>query len=687
MPRLSFAATLQQLPRDTRDSWFLLAVIAWTIAPHFAHLPLWCSAMALGLLLWRAAIAWHAKPLPSRWWLLGLLLLAAGATLWSHRTLLGRDPGVSFIVVLLALKTLEMRARRDAFVIFFLGFFTLLSNFFFSQSLATAAAMLVALLGLLTALVNSHLPVGRPPLWQSAKTALWMALLGAPIMALLFVFFPRIAPLWGMPGDTTAGRSGLSGQMRVGNVSSLALDSSVAFRVHFPTQRPPQPALYFRGPVLTAFDGREWRSASTDPFDQPTPAALQVAGPAYAYRITLEPHNRPWLLALDATPASPKIEGSRVRMQPELQWTIDRPVSDLLRYEAVAYPEFRHGPVRAHPGLQAALYLPPGSNPRTLALAQELRRDAPKNTDAQAWVETVLQRLRTGGYRYTLEPGEYGQHTADEFWFDNKQGFCEHIASSFVVLMRALGVPARIVTGYQGGEVNTLDGFLTVRQSDAHAWAEVWQVGVGWVRVDPTSAVTPGRTGSFQPLRAPAGAITNAVVTVSPALAAQLRALWEATNNRWNQWVLNYSQAKQLDLLRSLGVDAPSWEDLVYVLAGLVFAAGSLGALWNAWERSRQDPWLRLLHRAQKRLAPLGLAPQAALAPRTMALWVQQQAWGTQPQGQALVQWLLRMEALRYRAAPQPDSLATLRTAWRRLNWPAAGPLPPVPGPATHPNP
>ncbi|MDT8992036.1 DUF3488 and transglutaminase-like domain-containing protein [Curvibacter sp. APW13] len=671
MAFLSAPATLRQLPRDTRDTWFLLAVIGWTIAPHFEHLPLWCSAMAVTLLLWRGRIAWHAHPLPSRWWLLALLVVAVGATLFSHRTLLGRDPGVTLIVVLLALKTLEMRARRDAFVIFFLSFFTLLSNFFFSQSLLTAAAMLLSLLGLLTALVNSHLPVGRPPLWQSARTALWMALLGAPIMALLFMFFPRIAPLWGMPGDAMAGRSGLSGQMKVGSVTSLALDGSVAFRVEFLDKRPPQRELYFRGPVLTQFDGREWRAGTADPFTAPAPAALAVEGTAYPYRVTLEAHQRPWLLTLDATPEAPKLPDGRARMQNDLQWFWDRPVTELLRYEATAYPAFRHGPARAHPGLQEARSLPPGSNPRTQALAQELRRSLGERTDTPTLIEAVLTRLRTGGYTYTLEPGEYGEHTADEFWFDRKQGFCEHIASSFVILMRALGVPARIVTGYQGGEINGLDGFFTVRQSDAHAWAEVWVANQGWVRVDPTGAVAPGRTGSFQPLRAPSGALTNVVVTVSPALAAQLRALWDATNNRWNQWVLNYSQAKQLDLLRSLGVQTPRWEDLVYVLAGLVFAAGALGALWSAWERSRQDPWLRLLHQAQRRLQKLGLPVHSATTAQAMARWVKEQAWGHDAAGQALVHWLQALEQQRYAPSPAAQSLATLRSQWRHLAWPA----------------
>ena len=224
---------LQHLPRDTRDTLFLLAVIAWIVAPQVPHLPLWCSALTGLILLWRASIAWRGHALPSRWWLFALLTAAAAATYFSHRTLLGHDAGTTFIVVLLALKTLELRAQRDAFVVFFLGFFTLLSNFFFSQSLITALVMLLGLLGLLTALVNSHMPVGKPPLLLAAKTAAWMALLGTPIMLVLFMLFPRIAPLWGMPEDTSRGRSGLSAQMRVGTIASLALDDSIAMRIRF----------------------------------------------------------------------------------------------------------------------------------------------------------------------------------------------------------------------------------------------------------------------------------------------------------------------------------------------------------------------------------------------------------------------------------------------------------------------
>ena len=683
---MTLRQTLATLPRDTRDTLFLLVVIAWVMAPQVAHLPAWASLMAGAVLLWRGWLAWNGRQLPGRWAVAGLLAVAVAGTLFTHQTILGRDAGVTLIVMLLALKTLEVRARRDAMVVFFLGFFTMLSNFFFSQSLPTAVAMLVALLGLLTALVNAHMPVGRPPLAHAFRLAGTMALLGAPIMAALFLLFPRMAPLWGMPSDTMAGRSGLSGVMKVGNIAELALDDSVAMRVRFDTPGgapPPQSDLYFRGPVFATFDGSEWHPlsyrAGTRALERPnSPAQLQVEGAPLRYEVTLEPHKRPWLLVLDAVRDKPSVAGMGAFMTDDLQWLTSRPITDVTRYQATSYPQFRHGPDTATPALRAYTELPPGFNPRTLALAQELRSDPrfasdsapdPTRDATPALVNAALTRLRTGGYRYTLEPGVYGQHTADEFWFDRKEGFCEHIASAFVVLMRAMDVPARIVTGYQGGDRNTVDGYWTVRQSDAHAWAEVWMAGRGWVRVDPTSAVAPGRTGAFERLQAPRGALATAMGTVmSPGMAQNLRAMWEAVNNGWNQWVLNYTQSRQLDLLKALGFESPSWQDLTTVLGALVGLAALGGVGWTLWERSQHDPWLRLLTRARQRLAKSGLPLPDTLPPRAMAERVQAQFGDT---AQGVANWLLRLEQLRYAAHPA-HQLGALRREFRTLSWPAA---------------
>jgi transglutaminase-like putative cysteine protease len=670
--------TFRDLPRDTRDTLFLLLVMAWVLLPQVSQLPLWCSLMSAAIMLWRGALAWRAQALPSKWWLWGLMVLGLGAAFVTFKTIFGRDAGVTLVALLLALKTLELRARRDAFVVFFLSFFLMLTNFFYSQSLLTAATMLVALLGLLTALVNAHMPVGKPPLWHAARIAGAMTLLGAPIMLLLFMLFPRLAPLWGLPSDALAGRSGLSNQMSVGNIASLALDDSVAMRIHFDAKPPEQSALYFRGPVLSSFDGRTWQiMESSLPRSTRLAANLKVQGPSVSYQVTLEPSQKPWLLVLDATPTAPVLIGKTAHMTRELQWTLDQPVTELLRYQVISHPNFQHGPPLYAPGLQEYLALPAGFNPRTLQWAAQLLRD-PHNAGASnsQLATIVLERLRSGGYSYTLEPGQFGQHSADEFWFDRKAGFCEHIASSFVILMRALNVPARVVTGYQGGEKNLVDGDWTVRQSDAHAWTEVWQSGPGWVRVDPTSAVAPGRTGSLQRLTAPRGIIATALLgSISPELAINLRSAWEAINNRWNQWVLNYTQAKQLDLLKKIGFESPSWEDLIYLLCAIVITASLLGAAWSALDRRRQDPWLRLLDLAALRLKRSGLMLAPHSTPRQIALQLQQASH--LPDSQRWQDWLIKLETLRYAQPTNPGhpasfkkQIATLHNELKHLRWP-----------------
>jgi transglutaminase-like putative cysteine protease len=664
---MRLAAKLQSLPREARDTLFLLGVIALILLPQVPNLPWWCSTLTAIVLFWRGVLAVQAKPLPSRWWRAGLLAVTLVATYATHRTLLGRDAGVTLIVILLALKTLELRARRDAFVIFFLGFFTMLTNFFYSQSLPTAFAMLLALLGLLTALVNAHMPVGKPPLMQAARTAGWMALLGAPIMLVLFLLFPRMAPLWGTPNDAMTGRTGLSNTMRVGSIARLALDDGIAARIRFDGNRiPAQRDLYFRGPVLSQFDGREWTSPPL--FSRGfLPQNLRVRGDAVGYEVTLEPSNRPWLLTLDAAPAKPELPGYELFGTPELQWFANRPIGDLVRYRAESFTQFQSGPQRRTAALQPYVALPPGSNPRTAELAAQMKSDpALAGAATAAFVQAAMQRLRTGGYSYTLEPGVYGNDTADEFWFDRKAGFCEHIASAFVVLMRALDIPARIVTGYQGGEINGVDNFWTLRHSDAHAWAEVWQEGAGWVRVDPTGAISPDRVGQFQRLAPQPGLFAGAINVMSPTLAQNLRAAWEAVNNGWNQWVLNYTQSRQLDLLKNLGFEAPSLQDLATVLLALLVVASLAGAGWTLWERSQHDPWLRLLGQARARMKKAGIEVPDAMPPRQMAARLAER-FGAGAQG--AVDWLLKLEAQRYARTPGP-ALAALKSEFRRLAWP-----------------
>ena len=647
----------QRLPRDARDTLFLLFVIGWTVLPHAAHLPLWCSFLTAAVLLWRTRLAVANAPLPGRWVLVAVLGLAAALTLWTYHTLLGRDPGVTMAVVLMALKTLELRARRDAFVVFFLGFFLVLTQFLYTQTLPVAAAMLVSVWGLLTALVLAHMPVGQPSLRQAAALSARTALLGAPIMVLMFALFPRIGPLWGVPQDGRS-KTGLSNTMRMGTMAEVALDDSVALRIRFDGPPPPPQALYFRGPVLSRFDGIEWRPAPASPY-APSPDTLRTRGQPLHYEMTLEPLRLPVLPLLEAASEAPAIDGYRVTALPALQWRTDRPVFERVRFAAEAYTDFRHGPLAREPSLQDQLGLPPGYNPRTIAFAAAMRRE-PRyaNAGPRVLAQALLQHIRSAGYSYTLTPGEYGRDAIDEFWLDRRAGFCEHFAASFVVVMRALGVPARVVTGYQGTDPLPVDGYYIVRQSSAHAWAEYWESGTGWVRADPTAAVAPNRIDRGSRLVPAPGLVADALGTVSPALLAQLRDGWEALNNRWNQWVLSYSRGQQLDLLKNFGFASPSWEDLALLLIGVLSSLALAVAGWAWWDRRRVDPWVRQMERLRGALRGLGLSAAAFEAPRALAQRVRSR-FGAQ--GEALAALLDRLERQRYGRAPiaRPDARLT----------------------------
>ncbi|MDH4482601.1 MAG: DUF3488 and transglutaminase-like domain-containing protein [Rhodoferax sp.] len=666
----SVAHRLQKLPRDSRETLFVLLVVAWVLMPQVTQLPLWCSALAGTLLLWRGYLALAGRALPGRWLLTAVLALALASTWLVYGTLLGREAGVMLIVLLLALKTLEMRAQRDAFVVFFLGFFAILTQFFQSQSLATAAYMLVALLGLLTALVHANMPGSASALGRAVGIACRMAALGTPLMVVVFMLFPRVAPLWGVADEAPSARSGLSATVSVGSMAELALDDSIALRLRFEGAQPRGTSLYFRGPVLSQFDGREWLPLERNDTDQ-RPSGLQVRGEPLRYEVTLEPSANPWLLVLDATPEAPTQTDRQAKPTADLQW-LDKAdpranLRDLRRYRAESYLQFQYGPREWTPALQAFTQLPVGSNPRTREWAAQLQANtAVPEGDASALSAIVLARLRSGEYRYTLLPGVYGADTADEFWFERKAGFCEHIASAYVVVMRALGVPARLVTGYQGAQRNALDGYWTVRQSDAHAWAEIWQVGLGWVRVDPTAAVSPWRIGETTRLAAPRGPAAELIGPAGYRLWADARMAWEAVNNRWNQSVLNYGQSAQMDILKKLGFTAPSWEALGYLLAGGISTIALLGAVWAGLPQRRRDPWHALLERTHHRLTALGLTLPPSATPRQMARQAQVR-WGDE--AGRLNQWLFDLERCRYGNSSDTYSVVRLSKTWRTLPW------------------
>ena len=649
------------LPREQRDTLFVLALIGWILLPHTDHLPLWCSVMSATVLIWRAGLVLSDAPLPSRWTLIAVLVGAVVLTWWSHRSLFGREAGVTLLVVLMALKTLELRARRDANVVFFLGFFIVLTHFLFSQSLLVAAAMLIAVWGLLTALVLAHLPVGKPRLLEAGAIAARAAAWGTPVMVVLFLLFPRIGPLWALPQDAHA-RSGLSSTLTMGSVADLALDERIAFRARFNGPPPPPELLYWRGPVLTRFDGRQWQRGEVARHGD-----ASVRGSPLNYEMTIEPLHQPWLPLLEASPlsAAPQIEGQVAVLRGDGQWVTTQALHERVRFHAQAWPQFERGRVEDARTLAEALTLPINFNPRMLVWVTEFRaQPALVDADAAALVRALLEHIRQSPFHYTLSPGTYGdangRHAIDEFWLDRRRGFCEHFASAFVVAMRAMGVPARIVTGYQGADTDLQDGWVVVRQAQAHAWTEVWIAGRGWVRVDPTAAVAPSRVERGEALRAPSGLIGGTLRTLSPALMRNLQVGWERLNNQWNQWVLTYSRTQQFELLRNLGVSKPSWEDLGFLLLALVVSAATLGAAWALWDRHHQDPWLRLHRAIRRQLAVLGVASEPHHGLQALASTAHATLG---PAGDGVTQRLLALDRLRY----GPDATRKISTRrWRR---------------------
>ena len=605
-PRSAPAAdTAADLPASRAAILTLLLALIPVLAPHLSHLPWWCAAFAGLMFAWRALITWRATRaparLPSRWLLLLLMFLALGATIYTYRTLFGRDAGVTFICVLLSLKLLETRTRRDVVVAIFLSYFLILTNFFYSQSIGTAALMLLSLVLITSALIAASRDAGAMPFLRQTRLAAIIIAQALPMMLVLFVLFPRVqGPLWGLPADAQAAVSGLSDSMSPGLITQLSLSDGIAFRVRFNGAPPRGADLYWRGPVLSQFDGRNWRAQPPNPL---RPARFEAAGTAVDYEVTLEPSNRPWLFALEMPTRLP----DNARLTADLQPVTDKPVISRQRYSARSYPQFRSLPVEERADLEAYLALPMRANPRTRELMVGWVLE---NASAAQLVERALRHFRTEEFFYTLEPPLLDNNAVDEFLFGARRGFCEHYASAFVVMMRMARVPARVVTGYQGGEINPVDGVFTVRQSDAHAWAEVWLAGRGWTRVDPTAAVSPARVErgmpGAMPQRFAPPLIARLVGDWGAQWAARTRLNWEALANQWNQLVLNYTPERQRDTLERIGMKTPTWQEMVIAMTLGVGSIALAVALWLVRAARERDPLKRAWQHCCDSVAKLG---------------------------------------------------------------------------------
>jgi len=621
-PLAALTAAIGRREREVRDTLWLLLTLVWVLSPHALVLPLWCTGAVVALVAWRAWLTWNGHRLPHRLIPIALTCVAGIAVWLEYRTIFGKDAGVAYVTLLLGLKLLEMRARRDIFVVIFLSLFVMLTSLFESQSMVMAAMLMISLWMLVTALVSVQFATHEPRWTVKARIALRLVAFALPLMAILFVLFPRIdGPLWGMPSDAYAAKSGLSEVMAPGSFGRLSESREMAFRAHFDGRVPQPSERYWRGPVLGAFDGRAW---TPTPQRRNASSRSLVVDPASAvdYSVTLEPSNRTWLFTLDVPrerPASPLV----ARIRSDLQVVSDNMVRERSVYTARSYTRYRVGADETRIRLQDWLELPPGFNPRTHAFAAQMQNEEqradPQSTTpedearhSRHLIDRVLAMIRREGFVYTLDPPALGRESVDEFLFDTRRGYCEHYASAFVFLMRALDIPARVVTGYQGGEINPVDGFLEVRQRDAHAWSEVWIATEGWVRVDPTAAVAPDRieSGAADAFSEARGFASRDSFLAS--LLQRTRFNWDAVGNAWNQWILAYNADRQSGLLSGIGIERIDWQTLTIAL--IVAFGGTLaviGAL-TLFRRTKVDPVVRQYDRACALLAQAAANGQRA---------------------------------------------------------------------------
>ena len=473
-----------------------------------------------------------------------------------------------------------------------------------------------------------------------------------PLMILFFVLFPRIAgPLWGLPSDAFAGMTGLSDTMTPGSISRLVQSDAVAFRAQFAGRPPPPAVRYWRGPVLENFDGRAWTPARGG--SDPAPES-ETGGTPVRYTVTLEPSNKRWIFALEVP--DPLAPPTGTRLTPDLQLLAARALEHRARYTLTSFPQHRFGMDADARVLRRALRLPEYGNPETRALARRLRAQSASDADL---VNRTLRLFHDEPFVYTLTPPQLGSDGIDEFLFTTRRGFCEHYASAFTFLMRAAGIPARVVTGYQGGEFNRVGNYLIVRQSDAHAWSEVWLEGQGWVRVDPTAAVAANRIEQGIASALPAGEPLPFFVRTDAAWLRQLRLRWDALDNQWNQWVLGYNQERQIGLFASLGFGIVSWRELALGLVvgiGLLLGGIALLTLRNG-RRPRGDEVQALYLKFCAKLAKAGIPRLATEGPLDFAARVR----AARPEWATAVDDIVRCYVqLRYGAHGSADALRTL---------------------------
>ena len=600
------------IPRNSL-AWLLTAQVV-VLLPHLPRLPIWVAV------LWMCCALWRVQIQRMRWGYPGIvtkalaILVSVVGVYVSQGTLIGLDSAVLLLLLLFMLKLLEMRDPRDALVVIYLGFFLVATAFLFNQSILLALYQCGSMLVLIAALVGLQQTSGRNDPGRALRTGAMLLMQAIPLMLVLFLVFPRIGPLWAVNSPGQQARTGLSESMAPGDVANLAQSGELAFRANFEGPIPAHAQLYWRAMTLSQFDGRRWRHAAVA--SGGAPGNLELNGPSVSYRVVTGASHQPWLFSLrGATSTTDDVVLTR-----DFMLRARRPVAQTTAYNATSWPESQLDP-QGLDALQRRLYLalPDGSDPRTREWARTLRRQYPDDAEL---IQAMLQHFNREPYHYTLRPDTLGEHTNDEFLFDTRRGFCSHFAGAMTFALRAAGVPARIVAGYQGGEINPRGNHVLVHQFDAHAWVEAWLPDRGWISVDPTFQVAPERIerGLQEALREEGSFLQD-----SPLSGARyrnigwvnnIRLAWDDVNYRWQLHVLGYESERQLDFFRRWFGTA-DWQR-IGVIALVTAALVTLPlALWTLRPQKRSnDPRRRAWNRLNRRLGRLRLQARDGEGPR-----------------------------------------------------------------------
>lgn len=644
--------------------WATVAFVAGALL-NVDRVPVWTPIAALIFVIWRLMGASRSLRLPGTFARSMLALVLVGGVAVRFHTLNGLSAGTALLLLMGGVKLLETRTQRDQFIVVGAAVILLLAACLDRQSIMRAPLYLLhAWLCCAALAVVSYTPStsstatrmdfdNRAAMVLAARSLLF----SVPLALVLFIFFPRLpGAFWAIPQSGEA-LTGLGDTMTPGSISQLTNSYDVAFRAHFDGPPPPPRERYWRGPVLHEFDGYTWKREARS-FVRMDP--LQYLGPEYHYRISLEPSAQRWWISLDTATGSP---GPKAFFTYDYLLISPDPVTQTTNYTLVSHTHTRATDPLSTLGRRDDTRLPADRNPRSRDLAVKLRRGAPSDA---AYVSAVLDFFRTGGFEYTLTPPRLGFDSVDDFIFNTRLGFCGHYASAFVSLMRAGGVPARVVTGYLGGEWNPIGRYFIVRQSDAHSWAEVWLEGRGWTRIDPTVVVEPERLR-----RGILDLLPNAVsaparfVWSNPWLSNMLQR-WDAINTWWNDRVLKFSYDDQLRLLQRLGFSAPGAQEL-----GWAFAAGLVGwLLWIAWHvgrggpRARPDKLARAYNALCKKLARVGVTRESHQGPLAYASEISKQ----RPDLEKAHSLLLRYTELRYGRPEEGAHRARVRDFEREVS-------------------